>query len=294
MLHSMYSLRLPAKIIKELYMRAKQQEIIAALGVKPTIQPIEEIEKRTKFLADYLGRAGLNGFVLGVSGGQDSLLAGILAQRAIELRRQSGQNCRLHTILLPHGVQHDRADAELAVETIKSYSELSVIEHDIDIKPSVDALVTSLRNDGQEISDFNKGNIKARSRMMTQYAIAGVYGLLAVGTDHAAESVMGFSTKFGDGAADIMPLYGLNKRQGRAMLNVLQVPERLLHKVPTADLLDDHPAQPDEVELGLTYDKIDDYLEGKEVEPDIAKKIEERYDKTQHKRNPPVAYRRSQ
>ena len=275
-------------------MRAKQQEIIAALGVEPTIEPIEEIEKRTRFLADYLGRAGLNGFVLGVSGGQDSLLAGILAQRAIELRRQSGQNCCLHTMLLPYGVQHDRADAELAVETIKSYSELSVIEHDIDIKPSVDAPVTSLRNDGQAISDFIKGNIKARSRMMTQYAIAGVYGLLAVGTDHAAESVMGFSTKFGDGAADIMPLYGLNKRQGRAMLNVLQVPERLLRKTPTADLLDDHPARPDEVELGLTYDKIDDYLEGKEVEPDIAEKIEERYDKTQHKRTLPVAYRRSQ
>ena len=275
-------------------MRAKQQEIIAALGVEPTIEPIEEIEKRSKFLADYLGQAGLNGFVLGVSGGQDSLLAGILAQRAIKLRRQTGQNCCLHTMLLPYGDQHDRADAELAVETIKSYGELSVIEHDINIKPGVDALVTPLRKNGQAISDFNKGNIKARVRMITQYAIAGVYGLLAVGTDHAAESVMGFSTKFGDGAADIVPLYGLNKRQGRAMLNALHVPERLPCKVPTADLLDDRPAQPDERELGLTYDDIDDYLEGKEVDSKIAEKIEERYDKTQHKRNLPVAYRSSQ
>ena len=275
-------------------MRAKQQEIIAALGVEPTIQPMEEIEKRSKFLADYLGQTGFNGFVLGVSGGQDSLLAGILAQRAIKLRRQSGQNCCLHTMLLPYGDQHDRADAELAVETIKSHSKSSVIEHDIDIQPSVDALVTSLRKNGQEISDFNKGNLKARIRMMTQYAIAGACGLLVVGTDHAAESVTGFFTKFGDGAADIMPLYGLNKRQGRAMLNVLQVPERLLRKTPTADLLDDHPAQPDEVELGLAYDDIDDYLEGKEVDSKIAKKIEERYDKTQHKRILPVAYRSSQ
>lgn len=275
-------------------MRAKQQEIIAALGVEPTIQPMEEIEKRSKFLADYLGQTGLKGFVLGVSGGQDSLLAGILAQRAINLRRQSGQNCCLHTMLLPYGAQHDRADAELAVETIKSYGESSVIEHDINIKPSVDALVADLCTNGQAISDFDKGNIKARIRMMTQYAIAGACELLVVGTDHAAESVTGFFTKFGDGAADIMPLYGLNKRQGRAMLNVLQVPERLLRKTPTADLLDDHPAQPDEVELGLAYDDIDNYLEGKEVDPNIAKKIEERYDKTQHKRNLPVAYRRSQ
>jgi len=280
----MYSPRLPAEIIKELYMRAKQQDIIAALGVEPTIQPMEEIEKRSKFLADYLGQTGFNGFVLGVSGGQDSLLAGILAQRAIKLRRQSGHDCRLHTMLLPYGIQHDRADAELAVKTIESYGESSIIEHDIDIQPSVDALVTLLRKNGQEISDFDKGNIKARVRMMTQYAIAGVYGLLAVGTDHAAESITGFFTKFGDGAADIMPLYGLNKRQGRAMLNVLQVPERLLRKIPTADLLDDRPAQPDEVELGLTYDDIDDYLEGKEVDPKIAEKIG----------TLPVAYRRSQ
>lgn len=275
-------------------MRAKQQEIIATLGVKPTIQPIEEIEKRTKFLADYLGQTGFNGFVLGVSGGQDSLLAGILAQRAIKLRRQSGHDCRLHTMLLPYGIQHDHADAELAVKTIESYGESSIIEHDIDIQPSVDALVTLLRKNGQAISDFDKGNIKARIRMTTQYAIAGACGLLVVGTDHAAESVTGFFTKFGDGAADIMPLYGLTKRQGRAMLNVLRAPERLLRKIPTADLLDDRPAQPDEVELGLTYDDIDDYLEGKEVDPKIAEKIEERYDKTQHKRNLPVAYRSSQ
>lgn len=119
---------------------------------------------------------------------------------------------------------------------------------------------------GQAISDFDKGNIKARIRMTTQYAIAGACGLLVVGTDHAAESVTGFFTKFGDGAADDMPLYGLTKRQNRAMLNVLRVPERLLrNEIPTADLLDDHPAQPDEVELGLTYDDIDDYLEAKKL-----------------------------
>ena len=272
-------------------MRAKQQEIIAALGVKPTIQPIEEIEKRTKFLADYLRQAGLNGFVLGVSGGQDSLLAGILAQRAIELRRQSGQNCRLHTMLLPYGVQHDRADAELAVKTIKSYGESSVIEHDIDIKPSVDALVANLYTSGQEISDFNKGNIKARMRMIGQYAIAGEYGLLVVGADHAAESVTGFFTKFGDGAADIMPLSGLTKRQGRAMLEVLNIPESLLNKTPTADLLDNNPIQPDETELGISYTEIDDYLEDKTISPKVAKIIENFYEKTQHKRNLPIQYR---
>lgn len=263
-------------------MRAKQQEIISTLGVKPNIQPVQEIEKRSQFLANYLGETGLNGFVLGISGGQDSLLAGIITQRAVDMCNKNNREVYFHTMLLPYGIQHDRADAELSIEIIKSNSSdrKNIIEHDLNIKTSVDAMVKEFANECQPIGDFNKGNIKARMRMIGQYAIAGEYGLLVVGADHAAESVTGFFTKFGDGAADIMPLYGLNKRQGRAMLNVLQVPERLLRKTPTADLLDDRPAQPDEVELGLRYDDIDDYLEGKEVDPKIAKKIEERYGKT--------------
>lgn len=272
-------------------MRAKQQEIIATLGVKPNIQPVQEIEKRSQFLANYLGGTGLNGFVLGISGGQDSLLAGIITQRAVDICNKNNREAYFHTMLLPYGIQHDRADAELAVKTIKSYGESSVIEHGIDIKPSVDTLVANLYTNGQEISDFDKGNIKARIRMMAQYAIAGACGLLVVGTDHAAESVTGFFTKFGDGAADIMPLSGLTKRQGRAMLEVLNIPESLLNKTPTADLLDNNPIQPDETELGISYTEIDDYLEGKTISPKVAKIIENFYEKTQHKRNLPIQYR---
>ena len=147
-------------------MRAKQQEIIATLGVKPNIQPVQEIEKRSQFLANYLGGTGLNGFVLGISGGQDSLLAGIITQRAVDICNKNNREAYFHTMLLPYGIQHDRADAELAVKTIKSYGESSVIEHDIDIKPSVDTLVANLYTNGQEISDFDKGNIKARICMM--------------------------------------------------------------------------------------------------------------------------------
>lgn len=291
MLHSTYNPKLPTEIIKEVYMRAKQQEIIATLGVKPNIQPVQEIEKRSQFLANYLGGTGLNGFVLGISGGQDSLLAGIITQRAVDICNKNNREAYFHTMLLPYGIQHDRADAELAVKTIKSYGESSVIEHDIDIKPSVDTLVANLYTNGQEISDFDKGNIKARIRMMAQYAIAGACGLLVVGTDHAAESVTGFFTKFGDGAADIMPLSGLTKRQGRAMLEVLNIPESLLNKTPTADLLDNNPIQPDETELGISYTEIDDYLEGKTISPKVAKIIENFYEKTQHKRNLPIQYR---
>ena len=120
---------------------------------------------------------------------------------------------------------------------------------------------------GNGISDFHKGNTKARTRMIAQYALAGEHNYLVIGTDHGAESVTGFFTKYGDGGADILPLFGLNKRrQNRALLAELGAPARVWEKVPTADLLDGQPrGRTDEDELGLTYDQIDDYLEGREV-----------------------------
>jgi NAD+ synthase len=124
--------------------------------------------------------------------------------------------------------------------------------------------------------------------MVIQYAIAGQLNLLVVGTDHAAEAVTGFFTKYGDGGADITPLTGLTKRQGAALLRELGAPASVWQKVPTADLEDDRPALPDEVALGLSYHQIDDYLEGLDVAPDVAAKIESIYRATRHKRALPV------
>ena len=124
--------------------------------------------------------------------------------------------------------------------------------------------------------------------MVAQYALAGERRLQVIGTDHAAEAVTGFFTKFGDGAADVTPLAGLTKRQGRAMLEALGVPKVFTTKAPTADLLDAVPGQTDEAELGLSYDVIDDYLEGKSIADELAEAIEQRYDKTAHKRALPV------
>jgi len=109
-----------------------------------------------------------------------------------------------------------------------------------------------------------------------------------IGSDHAAEAVTGFYTKFGDGGADVTPLWRLDKRQGQALLIALGAPEHLYAKVPTADLEDDRPALPDEVALGVTYDEIDDYLEGHEVSDGSAKVIENWYIKTEHKRHLPI------
>src|SRR5699024_7583814 len=102
--------------------------------------------------------------------------------------------------------------------------------------------------------------------------------------DHGAEAVTGFYTKFGDGGADLMPIFRLNKRQGRQLLEELHCPSHLYTKVPTADLEEDKPAVPDEVALGVSYDEIDDYLEGKQVAEQAKVKIENYFLNSRHKR----------
>jgi NAD+ synthase len=261
-----------------------QQQISQDLGVKPEIDPETEIDRRVGFLADYLRTTGAKGFVLGISGGQDSTLAGRLAQLAVERVRLEGGEAKFLAVRLPYRVQHDAADAEAAVAFIAPDSSVEVnIQNGVEgVEEDIEFAVTS------DISDFHRGNIKARVRMVTQYALAGHDGLLVIGTDHAAEAVTGFYTKFGDGAADILPLSGLSKRQGRALLQRLGAPDRLAFKVPTADLLDGQPGRADEDELGLSYEQIDDFLEGRTVAPDVAGRIEARYLATQHKRHLPV------
>ena len=267
-------------------MRQLQKEIIAELGSKPSIDPAHEIAMRSDFLAQYLGKSGMNGFVLGISGGQDSLLAGILAQRAAAIQRESGYDASFHAVLLPYGAQSGRDDALLAIKTIHPD-----VVHDFDIKPGTDGFVQEFStSESTPLTDFNKGNVKARMRMIAQYAVAGQSGLLVIGTDHAAEALTGFFTKYGDGGADILPLSGLTKRQGRQMLEQLGAPNQFMRKPPTADLLDVHPNQPDETELSISYDTIDDYLEGRAISEQDATRLEDRYRETAHKRALPVSY----
>ena len=263
-----------------------QEEIIKESGTKPTIDPKEEIRKSIEFLKAYLRKYPfLKTFVLGISGGQDSSLAGRLAQLTMEEMRQETDDdtYKFIAVRLPYGSQADEADAKRALDFINPDVSLSV-----NIKEAVDAEVAALEEAGVAISDFNKGNIKARQRMITQYGIAGGNQGAVIGTDHAAENITGFFTKFGDGGADILPLFRLNKRQGKMLLKELGAEEALYLKVPTADLEDGKPLISDEVALGVTYDDIDDYLEGKSIDETAQATIENWWNKTQHKRHLPI------
>ncbi|MGO4383589.1 ammonia-dependent NAD(+) synthetase [Specibacter sp. RAF43] len=266
-------------------MRELQAQIIAELGVKPRIDPAAEVTRRVSFLVDYLKATGTGGFVLGVSGGLDSTLAGRLAQLAVERLAEEGIEANFIAVRLPYGVQHDEDDARAAMDFIRPKTAKT-----FDIALAVDGFAAAFATTAEGvISDFDKGNIKARSRMVAQYALAGQENLLVIGTDHAAESVTGFFTKFGDGGADILPLFTLNKRQNRALLRELGAPEQLYNKVPTADLLDGRPGRTDEDELGVSYDDIDDYLEGRDIPEAAAASIERRFVRTRHKRTTPVS-----
>ncbi|WP_331771968.1 ammonia-dependent NAD(+) synthetase (plasmid) [Embleya sp. NBC_00888] len=267
-----------------------REQILAELGVKATTVPKVEIRQRVDFLKDYLRSTPAKGYVLGISGGQDSTLTGRLCQLASEELRAEGHEAVFVAVRLPYGVQADEHDAQIALEFVKPDRSITV-----DVKPSADAVAAEaalglreLLGGEPTLRDFVRGNIKARERMVIQYSIAGQLGLLVVGTDHAAEAVTGFFTKYGDGGVDITPLTGLTKRQGAALLQELGAPPSTWEKVPTADLEDDRPALPDEVALGLTYTQIDDYLEGTDVTPDLAAKVESVYLATRHKRTVPV------
>lgn len=266
-----------------------QAEIIAELGVAPSFEVSIEVDRRVSFLKDYLVRSTLTTYVLGISGGIDSTTAAMLAQRAVKDLRAEGREARFIAVRLPYGVQADEKDARAALSAIQPDQTLTV-----NIKPAADAMWQQIRasgfepeNGGQE--DFLLGNVKARQRMIAQFALAGGLKGLVIGTDHAAEAVMGFFTKFGDGAADILPLAGLNKRRVRAVAAHLGVPSDLVHKVPTADLEDHAPLRPDEDAYGVKYDEIDDFLEGRPV-PNFARdRIVSAYRTTAHKRALPVA-----
>ena len=264
--------------------------IIAELGVDPAVNPADEIRRRVDFLKDYLRSTPAEGFVLGISGGQDSTLAGRLCQLAASELRAEGRGATFVAVRLPYGRQADEQDAQVALDFIGPDSSIEV-----NVKPGADAVAAEvaraarpLLDGGADLRDFVRGNIKARERMVIQYAIAGQLNLLVVGTDHAAEAVTGFFTKYGDGGADLTPLTGLTKRQGAALLRELGAPASTWEKVPTADLEDDRPALPDEVALGLTYSEIDDYLEGAEVTPEVAAKVEAAFRATRHKRVVPA------
>lgn len=273
------------------------QAIIEEMRVLPIIDVDFEIQRRIDFIKRTLKQSGLKNLILGISGGIDSSTCGRLAQIAIEQLNEEDNSTSFQFIAvrLPFDVQADEQDAQDAIDFIQPSQRLS-----LNIKlgaegihqATLDALQeTNIHNAPQSQIDFSKGNVKARTRMVAQYHVAGIMGGLVLGTDHSAENITGFFTKWGDGACDLAPLFGLSKRQVKQLATSLGAPEHLITKAPTADLECLSPQKADEDALGITYEQLDDFLEGKPVSQDVEQHIVGIYKRTQHKRLPiPTIY----
>ena len=267
-----------------------QESIIKEMHVLHCIDPDYEIQRRIDFIKQQLKNSQLKSLVLGISGGVDSSTCGRLAQLAVEQlnNERQGAGYQFIAVRLPYRIQADEQDAQIALQFIQPSQSIA-----INVQPGVDGLhaevLKSLTQQDlltapKSALDFNKGNVKARARMIAQYEVAGLLGALVIGTDHSAENITGFFTKWGDGACDLAPLFGLNKRQVRQLAQTLGAPQILIEKAPTADLEDLEPGKTDEDALGLSYDQLDDFLEGKTIPEKVSQLIIETFLKTQHKR----------
>lgn len=260
-------------------MQKTRDSIINALGVEvPRENETRDdfiqrlIDERISFLEKYAQYSKTKGFVLGISGGVDSYVAGMLAKLT---------GYELCLICLPYGYQSDLDDAKECCDIINpDYGFIFNIESIVDM--------IDIKNEKLKIPAIDKvsfGNLLARQRMAIQYMYANMFDYLVIGCDHATEAVVGFYTKYGDGAADIMPLAGLTKDIIYDMAKVFNAPNNIITKPPAAGL---GISETDEDELGIKYSDINNFLNKKEVKLDVEKLIIDRYEKTQHKRRMPV------
>jgi NAD+ synthase len=195
-----------------------------------------------EFIRGQLRQAGFERLVLGLSGGIDSALVACLAAEAIGADH-------LLCVLMPYRTSSDasRADAELVVERLGSASEL------VDISPMVDAFFAA----DPDASAVRRGNVMARQRMTVLYDRSVTWGGLVVGTGNKTESLIGYTTLFGDSACAFNPIGDLYKSQVRQLSQAIGVPERIITKAPSADLW---PGQTDETEAGFSYPVLDRLL----------------------------------
>lgn len=237
---------------------------------------LKEIEK---FELDYLNSSKMDGYVLGLSGGIDSALAAVLTQKAVG-------NDRLFNIMMP--IHSNPSDLEDALKLAKAFGLNYTI---IDLTEAFDKVYESIKNK-HELNGLAIHNIKVRLRMVTLFAIAQERRSLVIGTDNLDEHYVGYFTKYGDGAADILPLVSLLKREVYEASRMYGVIPEILNKVPSAGLFED---QTDEKEMGVTYQELDDFLIGKPIKEESKAIIDRLHRVSEHKRVPiprPIPFER--
>ena len=224
-----------------------------------------------KFLKDYLENNKCEKYVLGVSGGVDSSLCAAILKNAV------GRD-RVHCIIMP--INSSDADTKDGLTLVK---DLDLPYDIIDASETFEAYKKVFTKNGIELDRSTLGNLKARMRMSILYAVAQKERGLVVGTDNADERCVGYFTKYGDGACDILPIAYLVKAEVVEAAKIYGVKDHLAERVPTAGL---YEGQTDEKEMGVSYKDLDAYVLGKEINEDAKKRIQYLEKISAHKRNP--------
>lgn len=230
---------------------------------------VEYLNVIEKFLQDYLLDNHQDCYVLGISGGVDSSLVAALAKRAV------GKD-KLFAYAMP--IDSLKADESDAVRLAKH---LGINYEVVDLSKPYHQMVEIYERTGIKLDDSTKGNLKARIRMATLYAFAQNKHGLVLGTDNKDERYTGYFTKFGDGGVDLLPIAHLLKREVVEACLLLGLPEDLARRTPSAGL---YEGQTDEKEMGITYNDLDDYLLGKDIDIEATKRIERLHHISRHKR----------
>ena len=232
--------------------------------------------KIIRFIKKEVKRSKAKGVVLGLSGGVDSAVVAVLCAQAL------GKD-RVLCLILPCGNQkQDSLDARALVKKFKLNARV------IDLEGVYRAYMKILPKAGRMAS----ANLKARLRMTVIYYFANKFNYLVCGTSNRSERMVGYFTKFGDGAADFLPLGALLKKQVRQLAAALNIHEDIITKAPTAGLW---PGQTDEKELGMSYNDLDDILlrlqkrQKQACKSNLVQKVKSSIESSQHKRRlPPI------
>lgn len=228
----------------------------------------QDYKKRSAFVSNYINQSNANGVVIGISGGIDSAVTAALCVKALGKDKVLG----IWMPVLPNS-KH-KSDADMLANTI-GFQLMT-----IDLGKANEVLVEEYEKK-VELGELTKGNIKARLRMTTLYAIAGHKRYLVSDTCNYSERYIGYMTKGGDGLADFNPIESLTKHQIRLLASYLKIPQAIIDKIPSADLWE---GQTDEKDMGFSYYELDKYLLTGEGNSDIIKRIETLHKNSEHKR----------
>lgn len=240
----------------------------------------DELIKVTQWLREKVKETGAKGLVVGLSGGIDSAVAAALVKKACP-------DCALGIYIGIDSNTQDQKDAKLIAKRL----ELAFYEVDLTVEHAqiIAKSYSGIRKIGK--SGFERqaadANLRARLRMSTIYTAANALNYLVIGTDNKAEYHLGYFTKYGDGACDLMPLVNFTKTEVRFLAQLLNIPENIINKTPSAGLW---AGQTDESELGITYKVIDAYLQGESIPEGDKQIIEHLHTLSAHKRTIPAVY----